>query len=46
MNGVPINYADLPSLSVPSQLLGEDLKSFGKGARSLLLELFLVLQDL
>ena len=36
MNGVPINYADLPSLSVPSQLLGEDLKSFGKGARSVI----------
>lgn len=36
MNGVPINYADLPSLSVPSQLLGEDLKSFGKGARSII----------
>jgi hypothetical protein len=36
MNGVPINYADLPSLSVPSQLLGDDLKSFGKGARSII----------
>ena len=36
MNGIPINYADLPSLSVPSQLLGEDLKSFGKGARSII----------
>jgi hypothetical protein len=36
MNGVPINYADLPSLSVPSQLLGEDLKSFGRGARSVI----------
>lgn len=36
MNGVPIQYPDLPSLSVPSQLLGEDLKSFGRGSRSVI----------
>lgn len=33
--GVPVSYAQLENtLAIPSQLVGDDLKSFGKGARN------------
>ena len=34
--GQPISYAQPESLSIPSQLVGDDLKSFGKGARNVI----------